>query len=71
MTFYKYIIFSVLIHSGVSPVGCIACQLAKLNNCEVTVTCSANAGSVATFLKADKIIIYGQIEMENNLSQDK
>ncbi|KAL0277783.1 UNVERIFIED_CONTAM: hypothetical protein PYX00_004947 [Menopon gallinae] len=61
----------VLIHSGVSPVGCIACQLAKLNNCEVTVTCSASASSVARFLKADKVIIYGQIEMENNLSQDR
>lgn len=64
-------ICSVLIHSGVSPVGCIACQLARLYECEVTVTCSARAAPVARALGANEVVVYGQIEMENHLLQDR
>lgn len=65
------IFFRVLIHSGVSPVGCIACQLAKFYDWEVTVTCTDRAQSIARALKADKIVVYGNIKMENELSQDR
>lgn len=54
-----------------SPVGCVACQLAKYYNCEVTVTCSAKADPVARALKADKVVAYGNIEMENQLLKDR
>lgn len=51
--------------------GCIACQLARLHNFEVTVTCSARAAPVARALGANHVVIYGQIEMENHLLQDR
>ncbi|KAK6622075.1 hypothetical protein RUM44_001882 [Polyplax serrata] len=61
----------VLIYSGVSPVGCIACQLAKFYDWEVIVTCSSRAEPFARALKTDQVIVYGNIEMENKLLQDR
>lgn len=67
----QFYIYSVLIYSGVSPVGCIACQLAKFYDWEVIVTCSSRAEPFARALKTDQVIVYGNIEMENKLLQDR
>lgn len=59
--------YSVFIHGGSTPVGCILMQLIKLWGGHVTVTCREQAVPVMKTLGADNIIVIDEKDLEQYL----